>query len=147
MIAITYLRGLVAIAAFGCIACEAEKSQNTELDSEYVEPFEGTAWAGVTKFTCRPELQSSCGSKNCESAPAGREVFIEIDLSEETYRRCNSAGCNSLKATTGWDGTAMNVAMLNDGYFLRVTGQGRFIDSAPFLGASTVMHFGNCTPN
>lgn len=133
-------------AAFLCSSCTSESAQPTSSQGDDLQIFEGTSWEGVTKFTCRPELKSSCGFDQCYSVPASSEVFIDIDLTAPSYRRCNSAGCTTMTPTIGWDGRTANLAMLDDGYFFRVDGRGLFMDSAPLM-ISTVLHFGQCTRN
>lgn len=138
-------RNIAIILSFPIVACQdIGNVTGTNLDSKPI-PFKGTEMEGIKKFTCLPKLLSSCSFDGCFSNETTDYAIIEIDLDQPTYRRCSSDVCQSMTPLVGWHGNTLNLAVLNEGYFFRVTSSGAFMDSAP-LGVGTVMIFGQCLP-
>jgi hypothetical protein len=100
--------------------------------------------AGVHAQGLRCEILKKyvCEPGGCKSVPA--KIWNRVDLSNHSYARCDSAGCDNYAVEISQSGAFLNLAIPKNGVVAKITIGNNSFHEVVSLGQIVYVSFGVC---
>ena len=110
-----------------------------------LEDYGGTGNIRVANddLICRPEASSVCRKSGCQTGPPAR-IWSEWKAASQTFRRCDSNGCDAYSAEIYESGIFTNISVASHGLMMRIAQDGSFMELAT-EGKVVYVHHGTCS--
>lgn len=101
---------------------------------------------GAPVFICEGDQRYGCDDTNgCAGSPLAITTWAEFNFDDNSYRRCDRAGCDDYAPVVTRSGEFLNIELPGRASFAKIGPDGSFSEVVT-LGTQVMITYGQCRP-